>query len=147
MVKMSKLCTASTMRQILKLVTQRNGYDRLAKSLDVIEAYNDGNAKFKWRIDESQTNANGTLHGGHTAFLLDFCTTAALMGMTRNQENIPGVSIELSVSYQGAGRIGEDVVLETTCLKFGSRVAFMEASFKTEDGKLIATGKHTKYLL
>lgn len=60
MVKMSKLCTASTMRQILKLVTQRNGYDRLAKSLDVIEAYDDGNAKFKWRIDKSQTNA--TVH-------------------------------------------------------------------------------------
>lgn len=146
-VKMSKLCTASMMRQIMKLITQRNGYDRLAKSLDVIEAYDDGNAKFKFKIDESQTNANGTLHGGHTAFLVDFCTTAALMGMTQNQENKPGVSIELSVSYQGAGRIGEDVVLETTCQKLGSRIVFMEASFKNENGKLIATGKHTKYLL
>ena len=47
------------------------------------------------KVDQEHTNRMGNLHGGLTAALVDTVSTVAVM-TTGN--NVPGVSVELSVS-------------------------------------------------
>jgi len=133
------------MREGVKVLSNTQKFDRLAKSLEVVSASPNGRCVFKWTVDESQLNGLGTLHGGYTAFMLDYSTSAALMVM---EGNTPGVSVDMSVSYMNAARPGDVVYVETECKKRGKNLAFLEAAFKKgdEDGKLIATGKHTKFI-
>ena len=75
--------------------------------------------------------------------MVDFTTTAALMVMENSKA---GVSVDMSISYMRAAKIGDVVTMETECKKIGSTLAFMEATLKNSDGKLLAVGKHTKYV-
>ncbi len=45
-----------------------------------------------------------------------------------------------------AARPGDTLNIEAVCRKVGSTVAFTEASITNQEGKIIATGKHTKFL-
>lgn len=139
--RMSKLL--NVMRQGMKILTSGKGFDRIAAPVECISATDTGQCKFQWTVSEEQVNGFGTLHGGYTAYMVDFTTTAALMVMPMNKS---GVSVDMSISYLQAAKVGEIVTMETECKKVGSTLAFMEAVLKNEDGKIIATGKHTKYL-
>ena len=55
----------------------------------------DGKLLCEMKVDESQQNRGGTLHGGVTATLVDTLSTTALMTTGVGK---PGVSVDLSVS-------------------------------------------------
>ena len=135
---MSKVLTIC--RQLMKLMY---GFDRMAKPIELISVSENGKYTFEWKVDESQSNAHGTLHGGYTAFMVDYATSLALVGIG---EHKPGNSIELSISYLKPAKIGEIVTMETDCKKLGSSLAFMEATLKNKEGKLLATAKHIKFI-
>jgi len=134
-------------KQAMKMISHHQGFDRLAKCLNVVEAHGNGRVLVRWNVLESQLNAMGTLHGGCTAFLVDHATTVSLIVMDKNIERKPGVSVDLSVSYLNAAKEGDEVTLETGCTKLGRKLAFMDAVLKKKDGTIIATAKHTKFLL
>ena len=125
----------------MKLTANTKGMDRLTQNFEVVTANAAGNCTFQWKVEEEQVNGFGTLHGGFTAYVLDYSTSVALMAMGSK----PGVSIDLNVSYLSAAKIGDIVTVETECRKLGKTLAFLEADFKVND-KLIATGKHTKFV-
>ena len=132
------------MREGKKVLTSGKGFDRIAAPVEIVAAANNGSCKFQWKVCDKQLNGFGTMHGGYTAFMMNFTTTAALMVMETN--NKPGVSVEMSISYLRAAKAGETVTMETECKKIGSTLAFMEATLKDSNGKILATGKHTKCL-
>merc|ERR1712080_340090 len=109
-----------------------------------METHESGKLKFQFTVDESVVNVNQTLHGAYIAFLVDETTTCALA--LAHRDNARGVSVEMNISYTRAARLNEIVTIETECKKVGSTLAFLEATFKTSDGKLIATGRHTKFV-
>ena len=129
------------MRQGLKAASNTKRLDRLTRNIEVVSAADTGKCTFQWKVEEEQLNGSGTLHGGFTAYILDFSTTVTLMAMGSN----PGVSIDLSVSYLNSAKSGDLVTVETECKKLGKTIAFLEAEFKVNE-KLIATGKHTKFI-
>ena len=45
-----------------------------------------------------------------------------------------------------AARLGETLTIEAFCRKIGSTIAFTESTITNQDGLLIATGKHTKFI-
>ena len=45
-----------------------------------------------------------------------------------------------------AARPGDILTIDAFCRKIGNTIAFTEASISNQDGKLIATGKHTKFI-
>ena len=59
-----------------------------------IVSLQEGRASFKMKVDESHLNGVGTLHGGMTAFLVDYLTTITIF---TKPPHLPGVSIDMSI--------------------------------------------------
>jgi acyl-coenzyme A thioesterase 13 len=55
-----------------------------------------------------------------------------------------GVSLEMSIGYVSAAKIGERITCEGRVIKLGGRIAFTEVVIKGADGRVVATGRHTK---
>ena len=49
-------------------------------------------------------------------------------------------------SYMRAAKLGETLTIEAFCRKVGGTIAFTESKITNQDGQLIATGKHTKFM-
>ncbi|XP_068217937.1 acyl-coenzyme A thioesterase 13-like isoform X2 [Palaemon carinicauda] len=95
-------------------------------------------------VEEEHQNRGGTLHGGLTATLVDVVSTAALM---TTEKAVPGVSVDLNVSYISAAQEGDSIVINADTLKVGRTLAFLTVDITNKDsGKLIAKGSHTKYI-
>ncbi|KAG9461444.1 hypothetical protein GDO78_016871 [Eleutherodactylus coqui] len=96
------------------------------------------------KVDEEHTNQGGTMHGGFTAYLVDTVSTVALMYTERG---VPGVSVDMNITYMNAAKIGESVLITAQILKQGRTLAFATVDLVNKDtGKLIAQGRHTKHL-
>jgi len=106
-------------------------------------------------ISEEHINSKGTLHGGFTATLVDGMSSLSLISSLLSpsppvdQSSFPGaVSVELSVSYLNPVKTGETIVIEAETIKQGKTIAFLDVKIRNKsNGKLIATGKHTKFIL
>lgn len=96
------------------------------------------------RVEEEHTNKMGTLHGGMTATLIDVVSTVALVYTERG---IPGVSVDMNITYTNAAKIGDSVLITAQILKQGKSLAFATVDVTDKaTGKLIAQGRHTKHI-
>ncbi|XP_027742680.1 acyl-coenzyme A thioesterase 13 isoform X2 [Myiozetetes cayanensis] len=103
-----------------------------------------GNVVCEMKVEEEHTNRFGTLHGGLTATLVDVVSTAALLYTERAT---PGVSVDMNISYTSAAKIGEEILITAQILKQGRSLAFATVDLTNKaTGKLIAQGRHTKFL-
>ncbi|XP_030839243.1 acyl-coenzyme A thioesterase 13-like isoform X2 [Strongylocentrotus purpuratus] len=89
-------------------------------------------------------NHFGTLHGGFTATAVDFMTSLALI--VDEEDSRPGVSLNLSVNYMKALKVGDKVTLEGEVMRKGRSVAYTTARIFNEKGDLAAHGTHIKHL-
>merc|ERR1711862_48943 len=130
-------------QQIVKFVTKPPSFDAVLKNIRVISA-EEGKCVCELTVTEEHQNRGGTLHGGLSATLVDTVTTCALMTA---EGGAPGVSVDLNVSYLNAAKVGEDIVISANTLKVGKTLAFLKADItRKSDGKLVATGSHTKHI-
>eukprot|EP00057_Strongylocentrotus_purpuratus_P029570 XP_011684044.1 PREDICTED: acyl-coenzyme A thioesterase 13-like [Strongylocentrotus purpuratus] len=95
-------------------------------------------------VKSEHCNNHETLHGGFTATAIDFLTTVALM--IDEEDSRPGVSLNLSVNYLKALKVGEKVTVEGEVLRKGRSVAYTTARILNEKGDLAAHGTHIKHL-
>jgi len=95
------------------------------------------------KVDESHLNGVGTLHGGMTAFLVDNLTTGTVL---TKPPHLPGVSIDMSISYLRAAPVGEEITINAEVVKMGHTLAFTSAELLNKEGKLIAKASHTKFI-
>eukprot|EP00794_Sanderia_malayensis_P004822 gene4822-5454_t len=130
-------------KNVIAALRTSKGFDKIYDKLDVLNAA-EGKCSLAWKVDENLLNQKGTMHGGVIASVIDNATTIALQTSKRN---VRGVSLELSVSYIGAAKPGDTLQIDAFCRKIGSTIAFTEATVTNQDGKLLATGKHTKFIL
>ncbi|XP_078317704.1 acyl-coenzyme A thioesterase 13-like [Crassostrea virginica] len=131
------------LKQVVKARTEAKTFDNVLQGIRVISG-GEGRCSCEMKVKEDHQNAGGTLHGGVTATLVDMVSTWALMTTGRE---VPGVSVDLSVSYMKPVRVGEDIVIDADTLKIGKTLAFCSVDIKHKNtGALIAQGKHTKYV-
>ncbi|XP_064087724.1 acyl-coenzyme A thioesterase 13-like [Macrobrachium nipponense] len=130
------------LQQVMKIMSER-GFDRnLSKVRQV--SVGGGKCVAEMVVEEEHQNRGGTLHGGLTATLVDVISTMALMTTERA---VPGVSVDLNVSYISAAKEGETIVISADTLKVGRTLAFLNVDITTkESSKLIAKGSHTKFI-
>ncbi|XP_066481006.1 acyl-coenzyme A thioesterase 13 isoform X1 [Tiliqua scincoides] len=103
-----------------------------------------GKVVCEMKVEEEHTNRGGTLHGGLTATLVDVVSTAALLYTERGA---PGVSVDMNITYMSAAKIGEEILITAEILKQGRSLAFASVDLTNKaTGKLIAQGRHTKFL-
>ncbi|PIN08702.1 HGG motif-containing thioesterase [Handroanthus impetiginosus] len=89
-------------------------------------------------------NTGNSLHGGATAALVDLVGSAVIFTMG---PPTTGLSVGINVSYLDGAYVGEEIEIESRALRVGKALAVVSVEFKSKKtGKLIAQGRHTKYL-
>ena len=116
-------------------------FDACLKGLHITRMDPVGEVDAWMTVDRVVENSWGTLHGGAIATLVDVMGTLALLAKDHKRG---GVSVELSVSYLVAVKAGDKVHCKGRTLKLGKTLGFTEVQLFTHDGKLAATGRHTK---
>ncbi|XWS29975.1 hypothetical protein CRYUN_Cryun24cG0077400 [Craigia yunnanensis] len=109
--------------------------------VDLIET---GRVICSFRVPSRLLNGGNYLHGGVTATLVDLVSSAAVytVGAT-----FTGTSVEINVSFLDAAYADEEIEIEARALRVGKAVAVLSVEFrKKSTGKIIAQGRHTKYL-
>lgn len=119
------------------------GFDKALAGMTLV-AIEPGKAVVSLPVTEAVCNPVGTLHGGCIATLVDDAGTIAIM--SSDNEGRPGVTTDLTVSYLTGAPLGDTVTAEARTLKNGRTLAFVEVDIKGSDGKLLATGRMTKFM-
>jgi uncharacterized protein (TIGR00369 family) len=102
----------------------------------VLEEIGDGNARLRLPFNDDNTNPGQVLHGGVAASL------AAIGGQTVTRatlgsESGPWHTATVQINYLAAAR-AQDVVANSTLLRRGKALCFVETDVVTDDGKPIA---------
>ncbi|XP_052872809.1 acyl-coenzyme A thioesterase 13 isoform X2 [Anopheles cruzii] len=131
------------LRSIATVMTKTNGYDRCLQQVLMVSG-GDGRCLAEFKVGEEHLNRAGGLHGGFTATIVDVVTTYALM----TKENaVPGVSVDIHVSYLKGARQGDDVIIDANTIRAGRNLAFLECELRhKKDNSIIAKASHTKYI-
>ncbi|XP_049828150.1 acyl-coenzyme A thioesterase 13-like isoform X1 [Schistocerca gregaria] len=134
---------ANFIAAIAKRCVEANGFERLLNKIRIISA-GEGKCLAEFTVAQEHQNAGGTLHGGFTATLVDQISTYALMTYGKG---VPGVSVNINVSYMKPASAGEEVIIDAQTLRAGKTLAFLEVDLKKKaTGELIAKGSHTKFI-
>jgi len=133
----------SMLQEFLKVISTCGSLDTALGACKVVSG-GPGTCVFSMVVDKPHTNLGGTLHGGFSAHLVDSVTTAALV---TNEGGLPGVSVNMNLSYMKAAKLGEEILIEARTIKKGRTLAFLECEIRNkETGAILVTGTHTKYI-
>ncbi|KAL2308187.1 hypothetical protein Nmel_001191 [Mimus melanotis] len=144
--------TMEGLKDAMKYMLESQGFDRVLRKLFIpflviqmkLQSAAPGKVVCEMKVEEEHTNRGGTLHGGLTATLVDVVSTAALLYTERA---MPGVSVDMNITYTSAAKIGEDILITAQILKQGKNLAFATVHLTNKaTGKLIAQGRHTKFI-
>ncbi|CAI5779885.1 4HBT domain-containing protein [Podarcis lilfordi] len=132
-----------SLRAVVKMLLESPGFDRVLNKMTVLSA-SPGKVVCEMKVEEEHTNRGGILHGGLTATLVDVVSTAALL---HTERAAPGVSVDMNITYMSAAKMGDEIQITAEILKQGRTLAFANVDLRNKaTGKLIAQGRHTKYL-
>ncbi|XP_059453247.1 uncharacterized protein LOC132183821 [Corylus avellana] len=109
--------------------------------VDLIEP---GRLICSFKVPTRLVNTGNFLHGGATATLVDLVGSAVIFTVGTP---VTGVSVEINVSYLDAAYVDEEIEVEARALRVGKAVGVVSVELrKKKTGKIIAQGRHTKYL-
>ncbi|KAF2425249.1 acyl-coenzyme A thioesteras-like protein 13 [Tothia fuscella] len=109
-----------------------------------VTAAQPGKVNFELDIQKEHTNRLNILHGGAIASMVDL---GGSLAVASRGLFATGVSTDLNVTYiSSGGKIGDKIMAEATCDKFGKTLAFTSIKFTNSKGDLFARGSHTKYV-
>jgi acyl-CoA thioesterase len=109
----------------------------LAEQLHISNAgAKDGHAIYQLDVTPELLNPHGVLHGGAVYVMVDYSMGGATMSVLPPGEIC--ATIEIKISYL-AGVRGGRLTADTTIMKQGRRVVFLESKVTDDAGKLVAT--------
>ncbi|KAJ5741366.1 esterase [Penicillium manginii] len=116
---------------------------RLLNNLQVTAA-RPGTVNFELLIQKEHTNRLNILHGGTIASMVDL---GGSLAVASRGLYATGVSTDLNVTYlNSGGKVGDKILAEVTCDKFGKTLAYTNIRFTNTKGDVVARGSHTKYV-
>lgn len=99
-------------------------------------------------VTSNHINSQGDLHGSVTATLVDWAGGLAIAAYDCRHKT--GVSVDINVSYVSGAKEGDVIEIEAKAEKVGMNLAFTTVEIyqieKSERKKLVATGRHTKFV-
>ncbi|KAL6885874.1 hypothetical protein ACP4OV_010135 [Aristida adscensionis] len=119
-------------------------YDPFVLNGITVDAAEHGRLLCSFVVTPRLASPAGYLRSGVTATLADQVGSAVFYcsGLASS-----GVSVEISMSYVDAAAVGEEIEVEGKLLRAGKSVGTVSIDFrKKKTGKLMAQGRHTKYL-
>ncbi|KAJ0422560.1 HotDog domain-containing protein [Aspergillus carlsbadensis] len=109
-----------------------------------VTAARPGTVNFELNIQKEHTNRLNILHGGTIASMVDLGGSLAVASCGLYAT---GVSTDLNVTYlSSGGKVGDRILAEVTCDKFGKTLAYTSIRFMNGNGDVFARGSHTKYV-
>ncbi|BDD54946.1 hypothetical protein MAP00_000513 [Monascus purpureus] len=109
-----------------------------------ITAARPGVVNFELDIQKHHTNRLNILHGGTIASMVDL---GGSLAVASRGLFATGVSTDLNVTYlSSGGKIGDKILAEVNCDKFGKTLAYTTIKFTNSAGDIVARGSHTKYI-
>ncbi|KAK0180623.1 hypothetical protein PV327_002986 [Microctonus hyperodae] len=140
---MASLRGLDLVKAVVAHASKNNCYGKFLNNVNFISA-GDGQCKAEFIVADEHLNSFGTLHGGCTSTIIDCISTYALM---TNEKALPGVSVDLHVTFLKAAFPGDTIVVDAKTIKCGKKLAFLEVELaKKKDGIIIARGQHTKFI-
>ena len=104
-----------------------------------------GIMRARLRVLPVHLNSKGTLHGTVSACLTDWAGGVAIatVGLEKT-----GVSTDIHTTYVSTAKEGDVIEVGARASKVGASLAFttVEIRHAGEDGDIICTGTHTKYI-
>ena len=95
----------------------------------------DGRARYRLDVVPEMLNPHGVLHGGAVYVMVDYSMGGATMSVLPPDQIC--ATIEIKISYL-AGVTGGTLTADTSILKHGRRVVFLESKVVDDDGRLVA---------
>ncbi|XP_076171413.1 acyl-coenzyme A thioesterase 13 [Ptiloglossa arizonensis] len=130
-------------KAVLDNVLKKPNYGQCLKNLQIVSAGN-GNCKAELVVSDEHLNLGGSMHGGFISTLVDCVSTYAVM---TQGNGVPGVSVDLNVSFMKAAFPGDLVTIDATTVRAGKTLAFLAVDITKNNGKdMIAHGRHTKFI-
>ncbi|XP_017885205.1 acyl-coenzyme A thioesterase 13-like [Ceratina calcarata] len=137
------MCKTKLITQVLDAVINRPNFGQCMKKIKIVSAGN-GNCKAEFVVSDEHLNVGGIMHGGFTSTVIDCISTYAVM-TTGN--NVPGVSVDLNVTFMKPGLPGDLVTVDARTIRTGKTLAFLAVDVTKNNGEdIIAHGRHTKFV-
>ncbi|GAA5975844.1 hypothetical protein JCM5350_000754 [Sporobolomyces pararoseus] len=100
------------------------------------------------KVEQDMCNVSGNLHGGCGAWLVDHCSSLALLALSGGDEErwtTSGVSTNLNLNYLKAAPLGTNLKIVTEVLNFGRVTSLLETKiYNAKTNQLLTVGWHTK---
>ncbi|KAF8967449.1 HotDog domain-containing protein [Flammula alnicola] len=100
-------------------------------------------------VAEDMLNGGGNIHGGCSAFLVDLCSSLALMAlsMATTGDLYPSVSQSLNIVYHSPAQLGDKLRVVNTTLTLGARAHSARTEIWNETHhRLVVSGTHVKMM-
>ena len=102
-------------------------------------------------VEEDMINGGGNIHGGCSAFLIDVCSTLALMTLSMTNspdadfQALRSVSQSLNVVYHSPAGLGDKIRLVNSTMTLGARAQSARTEiWNLTHHRLVASGVHVK---
>jgi uncharacterized protein (TIGR00369 family) len=128
-------------------VSEFGSGNQFAQSLGakVIER-GDGHAAFTFEAREHDLNAQGVVHGGVLAGLMDLNLAMAAGSHSDPARRRFSITLSMTINFVGAAKPGT-FTCRATQVGGGKRTVFCDGRIEDQDGNLVATGQGTFKLL
>lgn len=101
----------------------------------------DGRSVLEWTPGEAVRNPLGIVHGGFVGVMIDDTCGTALVSTMAEPQGFPTVSMH--IDFLRGIPVGQTHLCEGRVLRSGRRLAVVEATISSGDGKLLARGTCT----
>ncbi|KAI8381314.1 HotDog domain-containing protein [Radiomyces spectabilis] len=128
--------------KVLQSFYAAGGYDALVLPKLSIVNSETGRVQAKFQVEKQHLNRLQSVHGGLLATAVDIGGSLALAS---HGLFATGVSTDINISYISGAKEGQTITLDARCDKLGKTLAFTSIDL-TADGRLVATGRHTKFV-
>ncbi|KAI9594146.1 HotDog domain-containing protein [Syncephalis fuscata] len=122
--------------------SNNTGFDTVVLGNLKLQSAEKGHVVFTLVLEPHHLNANGNLHGGITAGIIDIVSSFSIASAGCY---ITGVSTDLNVSYLAASELGDTITIDSTCSRLGKTLAYTTTDVKKGD-VILAQGRHTKFV-
>lgn len=147
--KKRSIATLNAIKDTWKQYMNSDGFDtKNFKNLKLVEneCLTPGKVVMEFKVEKAFTNRYGSLHGGFISSLVDIVGSMSVSSYGKKYNR--HVSANINVSFMRGTKINDEVIVIGKCEKLGRSLAFTEVElYNKNTKKLLAEGKHTKFLL
>ncbi|CCF50748.1 hypothetical protein NDA11_005640 [Ustilago hordei] len=106
-------------------------------------------------VSKTLMNSKSILHGSTSATIIDWIGGIVIASTSPDRFKNRGVSVDIHVTYVGAAKEGDLLLIKGTSSKVGRNLAFIHVEIKArkqggretgEDDRVVVKGSHTKYV-